>query len=326
MPSFKSPRTRAESVSPAKQITDAIIARLEAGVSPWRRTWSTSRASLGRPMRAAGQPYRGINALWLWVVAKQNGYASPTWMTYRQASELGGQVRKGEHGTIAVFYKTYEARSADNDHDSAGDRTRRVVRSYIVFNVDQIDGLPDRFVPPLAIPIVPGSAQDEAHRAEIDAFIAGTGATIRHGGDVACYVPSADMINMPNAAAFETYAAYGATAAHELVHWSGHDSRLNRDLKGRFGSDAYAAEELVAELGSALIGADLGLPVLHLDNHASYIDHWLRILKSDERALMTAAAKAEEAASYLLSRHGLAADNADEDNRSDAEAPLAIAA
>ncbi|UAJ12735.1 ArdC-like ssDNA-binding domain-containing protein [Glacieibacterium megasporae] len=130
-------RTRAETSSPAKLITDAIIARLEAGVSPWRRTWALSRGHSGRPMRACGQPYRGINALWLWVVADTNGYVSPTWMTYRQAAELGGQVRKGERSTIAVFYKTYLARdtaSVADTNDGDEDRTRRIMKSYNVFN------------------------------------------------------------------------------------------------------------------------------------------------------------------------------------------------
>ena len=299
-------RTRAETISPAKMITDAIIARLEAGVSPWRRTWATTRGYSGRPMRACGQPYRGINALWLWVVADTNGYISPTWMTYRQASELGGQVRKGERSTVAVFYKTYIARDTAGPDVNGGDddRTRHVMKSYNVFNVAQIDGLPDRFAPPIPVVIEPGSPQDQAHRAEIDAFIAGTGAAIVSGGNDACYYPSRDVIHLPHPAAFDTYADYGATAAHELAHWTGHPTRLNRDLANRFGSDAYAAEELVAECGSALIGADLGLPVTHLDNHASYIDHWLRILRADERALMIAAARAEEAASYLLARSG----------------------
>ena len=325
-------RTRAETISPAKMITDAIIARLEAGVSPWRRTWATTRGYSGRPMRACGQPYRGINALWLWVVADTNGYVSPTWMTYRQATELGGQVRKGERSTIAVFYKTYAARGTGEPADSGddggdGDHTRRVMKSYNVFNVAQIDGLPDRFAPPTPLVVEPGSAQDEAHRAEIDAFIADTRAVIVHGGNEACYYPSRDLIHLPHATAFDTYAHYGATAAHELAHWTGHPTRLNRDLANRFASDAYAAEELVAELASALIGADLGLPVTHLDNHASYIDHWLRILRADERALMTAAARAEEAAAFLLSRakHEPTTDE-DDDALDAAPAPFALAA
>jgi antirestriction protein ArdC len=321
-------RTRAETISPAKMITDAIIAKLEAGVSPWRRTWATTRGYSGRPMRACGQPYRGINALWLWVVADTNGYLSPTWITYNQATELGGQVRKGERSTIAVFYKTYQARDAGHDAVSGNgadeDRTRRVMKSYNVFNVAQIDGLPDRFAPPAPLVVEPGSPQDEAHRAEIDAFIANTGAAIVYGGNEACYYPSRDVIHLPHTAAFDTYAHYGATAAHELAHWTGHLSRLNRDLANRFGSDAYAAEELVAEFASALVGADLGLPVSHLDNHASYIEHWLRILRSDERALMTAAARAEEAAAFLLN-HG---KNDTEDGSPDETVPepMALAA
>ena len=326
-------RTRAETISPAKMITDAIIARLEAGVSPWRRTWATTRGYSGRPMRACGQPYRGINALWLWVVADSNGYVSPTWMTYRQASELGGQVRKGERSTIAVFYKTYQARDAGNDATTGSgtdeDRTRRVMKSYNVFNVAQIDGLPERFAPPAPVVAEPGSPQDDAHRAEIDAFIAGTGASIIHGGNEACYYPSLDTIHLPQPATFDTYSDYGAVAAHELIHWTGHKSRLNRDLANRFGSDAYAAEELVAELGSALIGADLGLPVTHLDNHASYIDHWLRILRADERGLMNAAARAEEAVTYLLARAGRGLTTGGDDEAAPGEpvaTPFALAA
>ncbi|WP_226895849.1 MULTISPECIES: zincin-like metallopeptidase domain-containing protein [Sphingosinicellaceae] len=199
----------------------------------------------------------------------------------------------------------------------------------------QVDGLPDRFSSSASIAVELGSSQEEAHRAEIDAFIAGTGAAIVHGGNEACYYPSFDTIHLPQSAAFDTYADYGATAAHELTHWTGHPSRLDRDLANRFGSDAYAAEELVAELGSALLGADLGLPVTHLDNHASYIDHWLRILRADERALMTAAARAEEAATFLLARAGRApgttddadgepGDTASPDER--AYAPLALTA
>lgn len=320
MPSTRA-AARPTGPSPAKQITDAIIARLEAGVSPWRRSWSTTPGST-RPMRACGQPYRGINALWLALVSMEKGYSSPTWMTYRQASEVGGQVRKGERGTLAVFYKTYQARDTNTGTDGADeDRTRRVMKSYIVFNVGQIDGLPDRFLPPAIV-----ATNDEPlpeQRAAIDAFIAGSGATVVHGGNEACYLPAADLVRLPPATAFFSYALYGATAAHELVHWTGHKSRVDRDLGKRFGSEAYAAEELVAEMGAALIGAELGLPVEHLDDHASYIGHWLTLLKSDERALFTAAGKAEEAAAYLLKR---ADADAAVDETDDAPPPLALAA
>ena len=319
-------RTRAEAASPARIITDAIIAKLEQGVSPWRKPW-TNAGAIERPLRACGLPYKGINVLYLWAIAEQRGYSRPTWMTYRQAQEFGAQVRKGESGTLAVFYKALSATDIDAVSGEETSSMRRVMRAYTVFNVDQIDNLPDRFAPVPVKTVV----SDESHRADIDAFIAASGARIVHGGNQACYSPSRDLIELPSPPAFETYAHYGATAAHELSHWTGHPTRLDRDLNTRFGSDKYAAEELVAELASAFIGADLGLPVTHLDNHASYIDHWLGILKKDERALMTAAAKAEEAAGYLLAKagRGTAVEDADsltEDAPSPSPQPLDIAA
>jgi len=317
----RSARTRAETISPAKIITDAIIARLEQGVSPWRKTWAATGPGITRPLRACGLPYKGINVIYLWAVAEARGYASSTWMTYRQAQEFGGQVRKGERGTLAVFYKAYNAKETDAGGDEAS-AIRRVMRSYSVFNVDQIDNLPERFtaVPP------PRGAFDDSHRAEIDAFITATGARIVYGGDVACYIPDIDTIRMPHATSFEDYASFGATTAHELTHWTAAPTRLDRDLQGRFGDDKYAAEELIAELGSCLLGADLGLPVGHLDNHASYIDHWLKILRCDERALLTASAKAEKAATYLLRLTGRAGADAADDSEDGDGAPLALAA
>lgn len=299
---YRAAKTRAETVSPASIITNTIIAKLEAGVSPWRRTWSATASTI-RPMRACGLPYRGINVVWLWAVAEERGYTRSTWMTYRQAQEYGGQVRRGERGTLAVFYKAFSATETDGATGEESSSIRRVLRTYTVFNVDQIDNLPDRFcaAPP------PPVAHDEAHRATIDAFISASGAKIVSGGSEACYYPAFDYIRMPHAEVFETYAEYGATAAHELSHWTGHPSRLDRNLNNRFGSDNYAVEEMIAELSAALLGADLGLPVTHLDNHASYISHWLTILRKDERALLTVAAKAEDAAAYLMAKAGRSA-------------------
>ncbi len=315
-------KTRTDAASPAQVITNAIIARLEEGVSPWRRPW-TSATSIERPMRACGKPYRGINVIWLWLVAEQRGFTMPTWMTYRQASELGGQVRKGEKGTLAIFYKAYG--KTEHDPVTGDEQTshRRVMKTFTVFNVGQIDGLPDRFV----VPPLPRVRPPETHRAEIDAFIAASKATIINGGSRACYIPSLDVIHMPDWQDFESYAQYGAVVAHELTHWTGHKSRLDRDMSGGFGSEAYSREELCAEISSALIGAELGLPVTHLDNHASYIASWIKLLKHDERALMSAAAKAEAAATYLLAKAGrdLSADEPDEEGTTES-APLAIAA
>lgn len=309
-------RAFAAASSPAATITAAIVARLEEGVKPWVRPWRCAASS--RPLRACGVPYKGINVFWLWLVADIHGYRSPTWMTYRQAQALGGQVRKGETASIAVFYKSYVRRGVESagaapaasDGDS-DDRSRqcRVLKSYAVFNADQVDGLPARFDP--------GDEDQDPHaepaggEAGLDAFFASIPIPLRHQGDQAYYEPLADRVTMPRATLFRGYDHYYATLAHELSHATGHPSRLARDLKHRFGTAAYAAEELIAELSSAMIGAELGLPVAHLDHHASYIGHWLELLKSDDRAILTAAARAEEASELLLRLGGRKAADTD---------------
>jgi antirestriction protein ArdC len=279
--------------SPAETITAAIIERLEAGTRPWVQPWTG--ASVSRPLRVCGTAYQGINVLWLWMAAEAAGHASPFWMTYRQAQLLGGQVRKGERGTVAIFYRTYQAEEADEGDETDTERIRRILKSFTVFNACQIDGLPDRFFPePRPLP-----ARTERDAA-LDSFFAAIPATIRHGGAEAFYSPAVDQVTMPELSLFRDLDHYHATLAHELSHWTGHGSRLARQLGGRFGSEAYAMEELVAELSSAILGAELGLPVEHLDNHASYVASWLKVLKADSRAILTVAAKAEEAASLLL--------------------------
>lgn len=279
--------------TPAETITAAIIERLEAGVRPWHQPWTGGPVS--RPLRVCGTPYRRVNVIWLWMAAQARGFASPTWMTYHQSQLLGGQVRKGERGTMAIFYKSYTRTVADAAAGEHEDESRRVLKSFTVFNVDQIDSLPERFrAEPVLLP--EPTARDHA----LDAFFAAIPAAIRHGGGEAYYLPSADQITMPDVSAFHSRDLYRATLAHELAHWTGHQSRLARRLSGRFGSDAYAMEELVAELASAMVGAELGLPVDHLDDHASYLGSWLKVLKADSRAVLTAAAKAEEASTYLL--------------------------
>jgi antirestriction protein ArdC len=174
------------------------------------------------------------------------------------------------------------------------------MRAYHVFNVAQIDNLPERFT---TIP-APAVCLPDEHRAKIDAFIASQGADIRTGGDSAHYVPARDYIQMPRWQDFESYALYGSTTIHELAHWTGHRSRLARDLQNRFGSADYAREELIAEMASAMVGADLGLPAAHLDNHAAYLASWLKLLREDDNAIFKAAAKAEEAAQFLLRNAG----------------------
>ncbi len=285
-------------VSPATRITQEIIARLESGTKPWIKPWRGVPVS--RPLRACGIPYRGMNVFWLWMVADLCGYASPFWMTYNQAKELGAQVRKGEKSTIAIFYKSYTKEVEAPDTGEKTDESRRVLKAYPVFNADQVEGLPERFHPAATLEVV----EPEGRQAELDSFFARIPAVLRHQGDEAYYEPVADRVTMPPAHLFSGFDHYYATLAHELSHWTGHASRLGRDLKNRFGTAAYAAEELVAELSSAMLGAELGLPVTHLDSHASYIEHWLKLLKDDDRAILTAAAKAEEASTLLLKLGG----------------------
>ncbi len=279
--------------SPADTITGAIIERLEAGTRPWVRPWTGGGVS--RPLRSCGTPYRGINVLWLWMAAEAGGFSSPFWLTYRQAQLQGAQVRRGERGTIAILYKSYSKTVEDRDTGDPHDETRRVLRSFVVFNASQIDGLPEHYTP--QAPTQPSA--DERDRV-LDAFFEAVPARLRHGGDQAYYTPAPDRITMPDMAAFRSRDHYRATLAHELAHWTGHESRLARSLTGRFGGDAYAMEELVAELAAAMIGAELGLPTEHLDNHASYLASWVKVLKTDSRAILSAAAKAEEASALIL--------------------------
>jgi len=299
--------------SPAQRITDAIVEKLEQGTTLWIKPWRGQPVS--RPLRACGTPYRGMNLFWLWLMADAAGYASPYWMTYRQCQKLGGQVRKGEKSTIAIFYKTYEkeVEGAACDTDS---ETRRVLKAFAVFNADQCDDLPAMYYPEPVIGLIEPVGREK----RLDGFFANIGASLRHQGCEAYYEPLADRITMPPSELFDAYEHYYATLAHELSHWTGHSSRLDRNLKNRFGTEAYAAEELVAELSAAILGAELGLPVAHLDHHASYIAAWLDLLKSDERAILTAAAKAEEAASLLLRLGGMVRAETTEDQSALSEA------
>lgn len=284
--------------SPAARITQEIVARLEAGTKPWIKPWRGLPVS--RPLRACGTPYRGMNVFWLWMVADMGGYASPFWITYNQARKLGAQVRKGEKSTIAIFYKSYTKEIETAETGELCEEARRVLKAYPVFNADQVDGLPERFHPAAALELVEPAGREQ----ELDGFFAGMPALLRHQGDEAYYEPVADRITMPPAHLFSGFDHYYATLAHELSHWTGHASRLDRNLRSRFGTAAYAAEELIAELSSAMLGAELGLPVAHLDNHASYVEHWLKLLKEDDRAILTAAARAEEASALLLKLGG----------------------
>lgn len=280
-----------------QSITDAIVNAIEAGsVGDWRMPWhhDGSAASVAPVNALTGRPYRGVNILALWAAAEARGYTTGTWGTYRQWLEFGAQVRKGERASLVVLWKVSEAHADDEERQEEDSRTRAIfARGYRVFNADQVDGYTPSALPPK--PQVERIAQAEA-------FFKALPAIIRHGGNRAYYSPARDCIQMPRFEAFPEPVGYYATLAHETTHWSGATPRLNRDLSGRFGSDAYAAEELVAELGAAFLCADLGLSNEPRPDHAAYVANWLKVLREDKRAIFTAASKAQAAADYL---HGL---------------------
>lgn len=286
---------------PAKDVyqivTDKIVAALAAGVKPWEKPWESGAPSF--PLRANGEPYRGINVFLLWGEAMEAGYTSPYWMTYRQASELGGQVRKGERGSMVVYAGTAPKKDEDGGDvatDENGRKVYRFLRAYTVFNADQIEDLPERYrVKAAAVTRTPGERIEA-----FEAFTKETGATIRHGGGRAFYRMSDDIVQMPEFEAFPDAEKYYATLAHELTHWTRHPSRLDRDFgRKAFGDEGYAKEELVAELGAAFIGAAFGFKPDHIESHAAYIGSWLQVLKDDKRFIFTAASKAQQAVDFL---------------------------
>ncbi|MFT3941554.1 ArdC family protein [Rhodopseudomonas sp.] len=283
-----------------QDITNRIIAQLENGVRPWLQPWSVEHAAgrITRPLRVNGIPYQGINVLMLWQAALASGYGAPIWMTFKQAVDLGGHVRKGEKGNLVVYANCIHRTEADAATGEETETEIPFMKGYTVFNVDQIDGLPEHFY---AKPAPRSATIERIARAE--AFFAATGAEIHHGGNRACYIISQDRIDLPPIEAFRDAESYYATRAHETIHWTRHVSRLNREFgRKRWGDEGYAMEELVAELGSAFLSADLELTPEVREEHAAYIGNWLQVLKRDKRAIFTAASYAQRAVDFL---HGL---------------------
>jgi antirestriction protein ArdC len=280
-------------------VTARIVSALE-DAQKWQRPWTSAFAPSGdgalvRPVNAISKrSYQGINVPLLWS-ARRNSHH---WATYKQWQSIGAQVRKGERASLIVFWKRVETVSGETENDSEGDHEFRphwIARAYSVFNAEQVDGFGEA-------PTPPAPTFDPVTQAE--EFVAKSGAVIRHGGDKAFY-SSLDFIQMPHRGQFVGSAtstsaeAYYGTMLHELTHWSGHSSRCNRQLGNRFGSEAYAAEELIAELGAAFLCADLLLHHEPRADHACYIANWLSVLKNDKRAVFTAASKAEQAVRFL---------------------------
>lgn len=280
------------------RVTSRIIADLEQGVRPWLKPWSVENAAdclPALPLRHNGQAYRGVNILLLWGEAMDKGFTRNVWMTFKQAQEYGAHVRKGEHGAQVV----YADRFTKTETDEAGEEQTRDIpflKTYAVFNVEQIEGLPAHFMEP-------PESRDDARTLDLikeaEEFFTRTGARFRHGGNRAFYAPGSDHIQLPPPEAFRDAESYTATKAHELVHWTGHPARMDREFGKRFGDSAYAFEELVAELGAAFLCADLRASNEPREDHAAYLAHWLEVLKSDKRAIFTAAAHAQRALDFL---------------------------
>jgi len=283
-----------------QKITDQIVSELEKGVRPWLKPWNAEHAAgrITRPLRGNGIAYRGINVLMLWSAAMEKGFAAPIWMTFKQALEFDAHVRKGEQGSLVVYADKIIRAETDADTGEESERAIPFMKGYTVFNVEQIDGLPERFY---AKAEPRGESVQRIERAE--QFFAATGAAVRHGGNRAYYSIGTDHVQMPPIEAFRDAESYYATRAHETTHWTRHKSRLDRDFgRKRFGDEGYAIEELVAELGSAFLSADLDLTPDVRDDHAAYIASWIKVLKDDKRAIFSAASHAQRAADFL---HGL---------------------
>jgi antirestriction protein ArdC len=280
-----------------QEITDKIITELEAGCVPWVQPWGSSgiNAALGLPKNAAtGRKYSGINILILWSAVAERGFTGQSWLTFRQALALGGNVRKGEKGTTVVYADRFVPDGERTRAADAGEEPEAIpfLKRFTVFNTDQCEGLPGELVtaPP---PVPEGLILPEA-----EALIAATCADFRIGGDRAFYSPTQDYVQVPRPDAYFEPVNWHRTALHELGHWVGHPSRLARDLSGMFGSTLYAKEELVAEMTSAFVCASLG--IVPTVRHADYLGSWLEVLHEDDRAIVRAASAASKAADYLL--------------------------
>ena len=280
------PKTQADIIS------ELLIKQIEEGTAPWQKPWSPEKC--GGPHNAlTGAPYKGGNALYLMALQTAREYEDPRWMTYKQAQTVGAQVRKGEKSAIIIHYKFEEERKEKQSDGSVKTIKEKLnpPRAFAanVFNAEQIDGLE-----PYKAPDITWSPNERA-----EALLNASGAKIEHGGDSAYYSPVNDDIHLPDRAAFPDESRYYSTALHELGHWTGHTSRLDRDLSGRFGSESYAKEELRAEIASMLIAQETGVPN-QPHNNAAYVKSWVKVLKDDPNEISRAARDAEMISRYVL--------------------------
>ena len=277
-----------------KKLCDAM----ESGTAPWQKTWTDGDA----PFNAvSGWSYHGINSINLALQSQALGHADdPRWLTFDQAKEKGWHVKPGEKGTHVEFYKFDEKPKVDEFGDPVLDEDGKqeveksvLVRNYVVFHASQIEGIP-AYEPPSRNPI---ETSEKAER-----ILKESGAEIRHGGNEAFYSLTGDYIQVPERGQFNSQADYYATCLHELGHWTGHPSRLNRETSSDMNSETYAKEELVAEISSMFVSAETGIPQTqeHFDNHAAYVDHWVKAIKEDPNALFRAVSQAQKASEEIL--------------------------
>ena len=279
------------------EITGKIIAELEAGRVPWVQPWGTAaaKAPLAMPRNAAtGRHYSGINVLILWGAVIQQGFPGQSWLTFRQALSLGGNVRKGERGTTVVYADRFTPEDEKRRARETGEDANSIpfLKRFTVFNAAQCEGLPDDIAVE-APPPPPGLIEPR-----VEALIAATGIDFRIGGNRAFYVPSQDYVQVPPPQAYFEPINWHRTALHEMGHATGHASRLGRDFSGAFGTRKYAFEELIAEISSAFCCASLG--IVPTVRHADYIGSWLEVMREDSRAIVRAASQASKAADWLL--------------------------
>lgn len=303
-----------------QEVTSRIVAELEAGRFPWVQPWKAGGAvAPGMPRNAlTGRAYSGINVLILWAAVIEHAYRSQSWLTFRQALEAGGCVRKGERGITVVYADRFtpeaeKARAAESGEGDGGQGSLRgsetrqprqvaFLKRFTVFNVAQCDGLRE------GLAADPAPLPDECAVPIAGEVIAASGVQFRVGGDRAFYAPGPDLVVVPPQSAFFEPINYFRTCLHELTHATGHKTRLARDLSNAFGSEEYAREELNAELGSAFLCAALG--IVPTVRHADYLASWLDVLRGDPRAIFRAASTASKAADWLLARHQEAAARA----------------
>lgn len=279
-------------------ITDRIIAMLEKGGNEYRKEWSTAAKSGFPTNGATGKQYNGVNILTLWSAAIEGGYSSNVWMTYKQAEALGAQVRKGEKANMCAFFEMMKgkAKGAEQDGEEAKNGSFMMCKPFWVFNVAQIDNLPESFT------VIPDDTKEFNPIETAEILLAASGATINHGFDSAYYSPSKDQICLPDRERFTAPENYYATALHELTHWTGHSARLNREFSKRFGDEAYAFEELVAELGAAFVAGHVGFVDATIEGHAGYLESWLKVLKNDKTAIFTACKQAGLAYDLIVNK------------------------